>query len=465
MKKQAFFLTSSIAIAGMPLSLWAVETGKTPNVIYILADDLGIGDLGCYGQKQIKTPAIDRLASEGLMFTQHYSGSTVSAPSRCTLLTGKHTGHSFIRGNKSYIADDGYRYDQVMPEDELTVAQLFKQKDYSTACIGKWGLGGEGSHSTPNEKGFDYFYGYLGQALAHRYYPEFLHENGSKVMLGGESYSHDLIMDKALDFIDGHSAVPFFLYLAPTIPHADIILPDNELGEYDGKFHEKPYLGPNYTAQPKPRATFAAMVTRLDGGIQRIVDLLDEKGIRDNTIIIFCSDNGTHREGGHDPEYFNSNGPFRGMKRDLYEGGIRTPMIVNWPEVITEHRVSFHISAFWDFLPTVCDLLGLPVPHSTDGISYLPAVMDKGEQKKHDYLYFEFHEMGGRQAVLKDGWKLIRQQANNPDKTYYELFNICADPGELSNVAKQYPDMVEKLKKIMAEAHTKSDIWSFSWEK
>lgn len=436
-----------------------------PNVIYIMADDLGIGDLGCYGQKQIKTPAIDNLADNGLRFTQHYSGSTVSAPSRCALMTGKHTGHASIRGNHNYLASDGETYDQVMPENEITVASIFKQRDYATACIGKWGLGGFGTQSHPNNMGFDYFFGYLGQAHAHRYYPHFLHENNTRIELQRDVYSHGLIMDKALEFIEQHYESPFFLYLTPTIPHADIDVPEEDMAQYIGKFHETPFPGGGYKAQPTPRAAFAGMVTRLDSDVAKVVDLLQEKGILDNTIIIFTSDNGTHLEGGHDPDYFNSSGPYRGHKRDLYEGGIRTPFIVSWPDVITEPRVSFHPSAFWDFLPTVCDLLKLQVPLDIDGISYFPTLKNSGEQKRHDYLYFEFHEEEGRQAVIQDNWKLIRQQVNNPSKSYYELFNLSADPGELANVECQYPEKANNLKKIMNEARTSNNIWKFAFER
>lgn len=433
-----------------------------PNVVYIMADDLGVGDLGCYGQRSIKTPAIDRLAAGGMLFTQHYSGSTVSAPSRSALMTGLHTGHTPIRGNKSYTAPDGYPYDQVMPADQMTVAKIFKQRQYVTACIGKWGLGGPGSQSRPNMMGFDYFFGYLGQELAHNYYPEFLHENDTKVMLDKKVYTHDLIMDKALAFIENNSSKPFFLYLSPTIPHADLIVPKDEQGtQYDDQFNETPFPGGGYTACPNPRATFAAMVSRLDRDVQRVVDLLKAKGILENTIVVFTSDNGTHAEGGHDPYFFDSNGAFRGMKRDLYEGGIRTPFIASWPAAIRSGSVSYHVSAFWDFLPTVCDLLALPTPHNTDGVSYLSSLTGSGDQAEHEYLYFEFHEQGGRQAVIKDGWKLIRLNVNDPAKTKYELYNIYFDPSEVASVAAQYPGKVEELRQIMDNANTQSDIWPF----
>lgn len=433
---------------------------KAPNVVFIMADDLGIGDLGCYGQERIKTPAIDALAKQGMKFTQHYSGSTVSAPSRCVLLTGKHTGHSFIRGNKGYIAEDGRKYDFNLADEEVTVGEIFKTKNYTTACVGKWGLGGPSAEGHPNRQGFDYFFGYLGQGNAHNYFPVQLFENNTPVKLDYKVYSHDIIMDKALAFLDKHANEPFFLYLTPTIPHADIIVPNNELFDYDGKFEEVPYVG-KYRPQEKPRATFAAMVTRLDRDIQRVIDLLAEKGVLENTIIIFTSDNGTHKEGGHDPGYFDSNGPFRGIKRDLYEGGIRTPFIVRWPGVIPTGSVSYQISTFWDFMPTMCELIGAKAPANIDGISYLPVLTGKGKQKEHDHLYFEFHEKGGKQAVIKDGWKLLHLQVNNPEKETYELYNLVADPGEIANVLNQYPEKVRKLKKIMQQARTTNAVWNF----
>lgn len=435
------------------------------NVVFILADDLGIGDLGCYGQKWIKTPAIDALAAEGMMFTQHYAGSTVSAPSRCVLLTGKHTGHSVIRGNKGGITIGGRPYDTSLSSQEVTVGEVFKMRHYATACVGKWGLGGPSSEGHPNCQGFDYFFGYLGQKNAHDYYPELLFENETPVVLNRQVYSHDLIANKALDFIDKHSDEPFFLYFAPTIPHADIVVPNNELFEYEGKFVEEPYEEGRYHAQAKPKATFAAMVTRLDRDVQRIVDLLKEKGILDHTLIIFTSDNGAHMEGGHHPSHFNSSGPYRGMKRDLYEGGIHTPFIVKWQGVIPEGSVTDHVSAFWDFMPTVCDLVDAGCPNGIDGISYLPTLLGKGKQKRHDYLYYEFHERGGKQAVIQDGWKLIHLMVNNADKAYYELYNLKEDPGEKCNVIKQYPKVVKKMKEMMQQARTPSEIWKFTFEK
>lgn len=459
MKGKLILLSSLVPVAvsaGTP-----AKNIKTPNVIYIMADDLGLGDLGCYGQRQIKTPAIDSLARGGMVFSQHYSGSTVSAPSRASLMTGKHTGHSTIRGNNGYRFPDGCQYDEPLTQEDVTLGDVFHSAGYTTACFGKWGMGGPGTAGAPEKKGFDKFFGYLSQLNAHRYYPQFLWDDTTKVKLDGKVYSHDLIMDKALDFIDNNSEKPFFIYLTPTIPHADMKIPDGELGEYENMFFETPFPGGGYTACAKPRATFAAMVSRLDRDVRRIMDLLHEKGIDDNTIIIFTSDNGTHAEGGHDPYYFASSGGFRGMKRDLYEGGIRTPFIVYWKDMIKGGSVSDHVSAFWDFMPTMCDVIGAQKPQGIDGMSYFNTLTGTLKQKSHDYLYFEFHEMGGRQAVIKDNWKLIKLNAKTPENSYYELYNLSADPTEQHNMAAQQSEKVEELNAIMRDARTENKIWNF----
>ncbi|MEG1649235.1 MAG: arylsulfatase [Rikenellaceae bacterium] len=441
--------------AVIPTTLLAQTAEKLPNIIYIMADDMGMGDLGCYGQRYIKTPGIDSLAKQGMIFTSHYSGSTVSAPSRCVLMTGKHTGHASIRGNLGIQLPNGERYDSSVEDKEVTVAEVIKDKGYTSACIGKWGLGAPESEGHPLNQGFDYFFGYLGQANAHRYYPPFLWENNKKVNLDKKVYTHDLIMNKALDFIKTNSDKPFFLYLTPTIPHADLIVPKGERGIYEDMFEETPYKGGGYAADPKPKATFAAMISRLDRDVQRVMDLLKEKGIDDNTIVVFTSDNGTHREVGH-TDFFNSSAGYRGIKRDLYEGGVRTPYIVYWKNVITAGSYSNHVSAFWDFLPTVCDITKSAVPYGVDGISFLPTLTGKGEQKEHGYLYFEFHEQGGKQSVLKDGWKLIRLNVKNPSKMRYELYDLSQDQMERRNLAAEFPDKVTELIKIMDSARTEN---------
>lgn len=437
---------------------------QLPNIIFILADDLGIGDLGCYGQKDIKTPGIDSIALNGILFENHYSGSTVSAPSRCVLMTGKHTGHSYIRGNKGHEAPDGLKYDYPLASEEITVAEILKTKGYKTACIGKWGLGGPQSEGHPNNQGFDYFFGYLGQGHAHNYYPDFLFENGNKTWLDHKVYSHDMIMGKALDFIRDNAGDKFFLFLTPTIPHADLDVP--ELGEYDGKFKETPFInkskdGKGYKTQMKPRAAYAAMVSRLDRGISRLITLLKEKGIYDNTLIIFSSDNGVHAEGGHDPEYFDSNSIYRGKKRDLYEGGIHTPFVAQWPGHIKAGSTSGHVSSFWDFLPTVCEITGADIPEDTDGISYLPSLTDSGKQKQHKYLYYEFHEKGGKRAIIRNGWKLVELNSKTPEKAYYELYDLNTDISEQDNIISENMKIAKKLKKIMDDGRIPNENWNF----
>ena len=435
-----------------------------PNVVFILADDMGIGDLGCYGQQRIKTPNIDALAAKGVLFENHYSGSTVSAPSRCCLMTGKHTGHAYVRGNKGVQGEQG-SFDLHLPESETTVAELFKEKGYATMCVGKWGLGGPGTTGSPINKGFDYFFGYLSQGAAHRYYPDYLYENEEKVWLGGKVYSHFAIMEKGLDFIRTHKETPFFAYFAITPPHADLYYPD--LSQYDGQFEEKPFIsekGKGFKTQMKPRAAYASMVSEVDNNVGQILALLDELGLKENTLVIFSSDNGVHCVGGHDPEYFNSNGPYRGYKRDLYEGGIHVPFIVSWPAVIDKPRVTEHTSTFWDFLPTVCDLIEVPTPDGIDGISYLPVLKDReSSQRKHDYLYYEFYEQGGKQAILKDGWKLILLNMDDQDRLVEELYFIKEDIGEKYNLIDLHPGKAEELRKLVSAARSES-CW-FNWKK
>ena len=437
-----------------------------PNIVFVLADDMGIGDLNCYfEQDKIHTPNIDHLAAHSLQFMQHYSGSAVSAPSRCCLLTGKHTGHAYVRGNQGMETPQG-RFDLALPEQEVTVAQLLKQKGYATMCVGKWGLGGPGTSGSPMNKGFDYFFGYLGQGDAHRYYPEYLYENEQKVKLGGRVYSHWMILEKGLDFIrKQEKGRPYFAYFAITPPHADLDYPD--MKQYSGKFDETPYINKNgksgFKTQMEPKAAYASMVTEIDRNVGEIIALLKERGEWENTIFIFSSDNGVHKVGGHDPDFFDSNGPFRGYKRDLYEGGVRTPFLVSWPRHISGHKETAHISAFWDFLPTVCDIAGVTVPDGVDGISYLPTLLGKNDQQEeHEYIYFEFYEGGGKQSILKDGWKLVRLNLTSPDKLKEELYYLPDDIGENKDLSEKHPKKVKELKALLKGARTESDI--FKWK-
>ncbi|NQU54378.1 MAG: arylsulfatase [Bacteroidetes bacterium] len=448
-----------------------------PNIIYILADDLGYGDLSFQGQTKFQTPNIDQLAKEGMTFTQHYAGSTVCSPSRSVLLTGQHTGHTYIRGNRR----DGAKGNWPISAESLTVAEILKENGYTTGAFGKWGLGYPGSEGDPNKQGFDEFYGYNDQTLAHNYYPYFLNHNQEIITLEGNAgngkgtYAPIPIHDAALKFMENNKDKPFFMYYPSVIPHAELFAPEEYMEKYRGKFlPEKNYKGADegapryktggYGSQPESHAAFAAMINLLDDQVGEIVAKLKELGIEDDTIIMFSSDNGPHLEGGADPDYFDSNGIYQGYKRDLYEGGIHAPMIVCWPGKIEAASKSDHISAFWDVLPTITELIGAPAPENIDGISFLPSLIGSGEQKKHDYLYWEFHEKKGRLAIRQGDWKLIQYDVFVPENTSTQLYNLRNDPGEENNVAKENPEITVKLLKLMESARTPSNDFSFGKE-
>ena len=461
MKNKITLIASSLSCITMQTAV--AQTAKTsqPNIIYILADDLGYGDLGCYGQKKFSTPNIDAMANDGMRFTQNYSASTVSAPSRCGLLTGKHTGHAAIRGNINEKGSDGKLYDTSLPDSEVTIAELLKTRNYATACIGKWGMGGVGSEGHPNKQGFDYFYGYLGQANAHWYYPEYIHENSQEIILSKKVYTHDLFENKAVDFIKTNAQKPFFLYLAVTIPHAELQIPDEYRTVYENSFMpEKAHKG-DYSPQEKPHATFAAMMSRLDLTVGKLNQLLRDLNLDENTIVIFSSDNGAHKEGGANPTFFNSSGGLRGTKRDLYEGGIRVPMIVKWPKEVKARAVSNQPVAFWDVLPTLAEIGTVKPTSKTDGVSFLPILKGKKQSKKHQPFYWEFYEQGGKQAVISGNWKLIKFNVKTPDKAYFELYNIKDDLSENNNLATAQPDMVKRLSKLMDKQYVISE--KFKW--
>ncbi|MEN8203127.1 MAG: arylsulfatase [Bacteroidota bacterium] len=434
-----------------------------PNIIYVLADDLGYGDLSCYGQKRFQTPHIDRLASEGMRFTRHYSGSTVCAPSRCVLMTGMHTGHSEIRGNRGLETEGQYP----LSDSALTVAALLQEQGYKTGAIGKWGLGGPGSTGDPLNQGFDYFFGYNCQREAHFYYPTHLWRNNEKYLIpenengNKEVYSQDLFIKEALQFIREHKDRPFFLYFPVTIPHAELAIQEQDLEPFKGRYPETPYPGAHYGAQETPFAAFAAMVSRLDKDVGKISALLKELGIDKNTVVIFSSDNGPHTEGGHSPEFFNSNGSLRGVKRDLYEGGIRAPMIARWPGRIEAGTVSNHVSAFWDFLPTALEMAGGELNYPTDGISFLPTLLGETQQE-HEYLYWEFHERGGKKALLKGDWKAVQLNIHSDPNGPLELYKLADDPGEDQNLAEMHPDRVTEFRTLMEKARTNSEIFKFT---
>lgn len=445
------------------------ENGQNkPNIIYILADDLGYADLSCYGQTNFKTPNIDQLAANGMLFTQHYSGSTVCAPSRSSLMTGQHTGHTPIRGNKEIKPEGQFP----IPAESVTVAEILKNRGYITGCFGKWGLGFPGSEGDPNNQGFDKFFGYNCHMLAHNYYPAFLRDNQEKVFLEGNvddnfvEYAPYIIQDEALGFIERNKDKPFFLYYASIIPHAELYIPEDRLNVFRNKFlPEKNYKGATfgherfriggYGTQEESHAAFAAMVTLLDEQVGEIVEKVNELGIADNTIIIFTSDNGPHFEGGADPDYFNSNGDLKGFKRDLYEGGIRVPMIASWPGKIEKGVKSNHVSAFWDVLPTFSEMAGATYPKEIDGVSFLPTLLGKKGQKEHDYLYWEFHEKGGRLALRKGDWKIVKYNSRIGDKPI-ELYNLTNDVSEVDDLSQKHPEIVKEMEQLMNNARAES---------
>lgn len=434
---------------------WELQSSAAnkPNIIFIQADDLGYGDLSCYGQKNFKTPNIDALAVEGTRFTQYYAGSTVCAPSRSALMTGQHTGHTRIRGNARY---------PLQPED-VTVAEVLKGAGYRTGLVGKWGLGEAETVGVPTRQGFDYFFGYLNQRHAHNYYPSFLWRNEQQVKLrnvipnedaegAGISsnkldYSHDLFAQEALGYVEKNYRQSFFLYLAFTLPHANNEAKDKGMEVPDlGEFANKNW--------PEPEKAKAAMITRMDRDVGRLMALLKKLGVDQNTIVFFTSDNGPHKEGGANPDFHDSNGSLRGIKRDLYEGGIRVPMIVRWPGRVKARNISEQVWAHWDFLPTAAAIAGAKTPDKIDGISMLPALLGK-KQRSHEFLYWEFHENGFAQAVRVGDWKAVSRDSANP----LELYNLKDDASEQRNIAASHADIVRKIEAYLKSARTESSLW------
>lgn len=425
----------------------APDYGK-PNIVFIMADDLGYAHLGSYGQDKIRTPSLDRLAEEGVRFTQFYSGSTVCAPARSVLMTGKHTGHTSVRGNTGGLP--------LEPAD-VTVAEVLKEAGYTTGLFGKWGLGDHGTPGVPWEQGFDEFFGYLHQVHAHFYYTPFLWDNNQPFTLEGNeeeartTYSHDVITDRALQFVRDHQQGPFFLYLAYTIPHTELLVPEESFAEYDGQFPEpNPYTGNgHYASQEKPRTAFAAMVSRMDRDVSRLLQLLDELAIDENTVVFFTSDNGGQRGWGVDLDFFEGNAPLRGGKMFMYEGGLRVPLIVSWPGRIDPGQESDHVWAFWDVLPTLVELAGHTAPDSIDGVSMLPAVLGAQrtgrEPEEHEFLYWEYGNVLGkapiRQAVRWGNWKAVRGDLDQP----LELYDLTRDVGETADVAANHPDVIANI--------------------
>ena len=435
----------SLALIEMPAQ--AQRTQRKPNIILILADDLGYGDLGSYGQKFFKTPNLDRMALEGTRFTEFYAGAPVCAPSRASLMTGLHQGHAYVRGN----TDVNNQRVSLRPSD-VTVAEVLKSAGYRTGIIGKWGLGEPDTAGVPNRKGFDYWFGYLNQNLAHNYYPDYLWRNEERVAIPKGTYSHDLFTQEALDFIRREREHPFFLYLAYTIPHAN-----NELTRKTGNGMEVPSDAPYSNERwPLQEKDYAAMIWRMDADIGKIFALLKELNLDGETLVIFTSDNGPQGkdEGGYDQTFFNSNGGLRGIKRELYEGGIREPLIVRWPGKVRAHEVSDHVWAQWDLLPTFADLAGVKPPVGIDGLSMLPALFGR-RSSDHEFLYWEFHEGGYAQAVRKGRWKAVRHGTSGS----IELYDLQTDLKESNDRAAKQPALIKRRAEIMKHEHVESEHW------
>jgi arylsulfatase A-like enzyme len=452
-----------------------------PNIVFILADDLGYGDLGAYGQKRIRTPRLDRLAAEGMRFTQFYSGSPVCAPSRGTFLTGRHTGHAYVRDNHELggFLDEEERGQLALPPDHPTLARWLRARGYATAIVGKWGLGGPGSTGLPTKQGFDFFFGYLDQKQAHNYYPTHLWWNEKRYPLRNEyfsphqtlegdpndpasyeryrgtDYAIDHMTRDAVTWLRANRSKPFFLYFAPTIPHLALQVPDAALKEYAGAFPEVPYTGRNqYLPHRTPRAAYAAMITYLDAQVGRILDALKEIGADDRTLVMFTSDNGaTWDVGGAPTTFFDSHGSLRGHKATLYEGGIRVPAIARWPGRVRAGSTSDHVGANWDMWATFAELAGGTPPADTDGISIVPTLLGRGTQRRHDALYWEFHSRGGSQAVRMGRWKGVRSNVAKQPNAAVELYDLESDLAETKDVSPAHPDVVKRIETIMRASH------------
>ena len=497
------FIQGSAASA---LSAWAdpPPQPRKPNIVYILADDLGYGDLGCYGQKKIETPNIDRLCSEGMRFTSHYSGSPVCAPSRCVLMTGKHTGHAYIRGNDEW-AERGKVWDyqamfenpklegqRPLPAGTRTIGTLLQSAGYKTAAVGKWGLGAPDTDGVPNKQGFDLFFGYNCQRQAHTYYPKHLYRNEQRVLLHNETvapgtkldkdadplnpasyarfsltdYAPDLMAKEISAFVKENRSSPFFLYWATTLPHVALQAPQRRVDYYVKKFgDERPYDGKTgYFPHRYPHACYAAMISTLDGQVGALVEQLKALGLYETTVVIFTSDNGPTFNGGTDSPWFNSGGPFKSEtgwgKGSLHEGGIRVPLIASWPGHIKPGSQSDLPCAFWDILPTLCELTGIAAPADTDGISFAPTLLGQRAQREHAFLYWEYPEAGGQQAVRMRRWKILRTGLSK-GKIKTALFDLDADLCEENDVVEQHPDIVKQMEQIMRDSHVPPTLDAF----
>jgi arylsulfatase A-like enzyme len=459
--RHALLAVTAAAVCAASLSgaTQSAPAPSRPNIVIVQADDLGYGDLSAYGQARFQTPMLDRLSREGIRFTQYYAGSTVCAPSRTALMTGLHTGHAWIRGNGEIP----------LRAEDVTMAMALRDAGYRTGVIGKWGLGRPGTEGQPDKKGFEYAFGFLDHRHAHRQFTDHLYRNGERVPTDvDQDYVNDLFTKEASGFIEKADTQPFFLYLNYTVPHAELRVPQDSLAAVQGRFPETPFenatadgrrTGPDdvslgYRSQPTPRAAFAAMIMRMDRDIGRLGDLVKDRGLDRRTLFMFISDNGPHQEGGGDPAFFKSSGGLRGIKRDLYEGGIRVPMIARWPGTIPAGRASSHVWAHWDLFPTLAELARAKAPAGLDGRSMTRALRGQ-PQPTHDFLYWEFHERGFQQAVRMGAWKAVRLRKDAP----LELYNLDADPGEQQDVAVAHPAIVKKIETYLATARTDNPQW------
>ena len=484
------FLLALLLSAGY-LSAGYILPSSKPNIIYIYADDMGYAELGCYGQQKIKTPHLDKLAAEGIRFTQHSPSTPVCAPARCQLLTGKHAGHSYIRGNYELggFADSLEAGQMPLYPGAFTIGRMLQQSGYKTACIGKWGLGMANTTGNPNQQGFDYFYGYLDQKQAHNFYPTHLWENGKAVPLNnpvinvhrkltpetatdeafayyrGKDYAIDKMAEKAMSFVQENKNRPFFLYLPFTAPHVSLQAPEAAVKEYIGKFEEKPYLGQqSYASTPYPRATYAAMITHMDRQVGALMQLLKNLNIDHNTIVMFSSDNGATFNGGVEAAYFRSVANLRGLKMDVYEGGIREPMLARWPGQIPAGQITGHVSVQYDVMATLAELVGYKSSMDTDGVSFLPTLLgQKDKQKKREYIYWEYPEKGGQLAIRMGRWKAVKTNVRKNRTGPWELYDLSKDESETIDLALQHPELLRRFDAILQREHVPSHLkeWEF----
>jgi arylsulfatase A len=474
----ALAMLAALAAAITPWSsarCWADEPRTLPNIIFIMADDLGYAELGCYGQQKIKTPHIDRLAAEGMRFTQHYTSAPVCAPARCSLMTGKHGGHALVRDNSEqhpadYLFGDEFGGQFPLPAGTLTIARALHQAGYVTGAFGKWGLGGVGTSGDPLHQGFDRFFGYNCQRHAHNLYPRYLVDDHQQRLLAGNSdgvtgehYAPQEVADEMLAFVRANRDRPFFLYYPTVIPHLALQVPEAELAQYKGLWPETPYTGKSYQPHPTPKAAYAAMISFFDKQVGRLMQLLQELNLDERTIVFLTSDNGTtHVKEQVDAEFFHSVGPLRGLKGSVYEGGIRVPLIVRWPGRVAPGTTSDLLCAHYDALATLLDVAALTPPADTDGISYLPTLLSHPErQATHPYLFWDFAGYGGQLAVRMGPWKGVRRDLGQHPDAPLELYDLQADVGETTDVGAQHPDVVEQIGRIMLEARVPPAVKEF----